>query len=49
MDRLGINGLIEWIQRSMGCMVKVVAQVQHFLLESWGTGGGDWAKARPPT
>jgi hypothetical protein len=45
-DRLGIDGPIERIQRSIA---EAVAQVQRFILESWGTGGGDRAKAWPPT
>jgi serine/arginine repetitive matrix protein 2 len=45
-DRLGIDGPIERIQRSIA---EAVAQVQRFIWESWGTGGGDRVKAWPPT
>ncbi|KAI0276609.1 hypothetical protein BGY98DRAFT_934912 [Russula aff. rugulosa BPL654] len=45
-DRLGIDGPIERIQRSIA---EAVAQVQRFIWESWGTDGGDRVKAWPPT
>ena len=45
-DRLGIDGPIERIQRSIA---EAVAQVQRFIWESWGTGVGDRVKAWPPT
>ena len=45
-DRLGIDGPIERIQRSIA---EAVAQVQRFVWESWGAGGGDRVKAWPPT
>ena len=45
-NRLGVDGPIEWIQRSI---TEAVAQVQRFIWESWGTGGGDRVKAWPPT
>ena len=45
-DRLGIDGPIERIQRSIA---EAIAQVQRFIWESWGTGAGDRVKAWPPT